>query len=260
MSALPPRQIALLAGAALAALLAAPAMAAPGPCNMPAVLSVSGHGESRVAPDQMMISLGVTTQAKTAAQAMQDNADRQQAVLDALRQAGLADGDIQTSGLSLNPMMNYPSEGGAPSIDGYMAQNLVNVRVTDIARAGEVLDGIVAAGANEMQGIRFIREDSQAAEDAALQAAVADASHRASVMAAAAGVELGPILRIGEPKADMVSPGPSVMRAMAAADAKSIPVEGGELVFTADVDVSFSLAGAACAMPMQDQAPAAPAN
>lgn len=263
MSAFTFRHLAALAVAASAATLAAQAMAtpnAPGSCAKPGVLSVSGHGESRVAPDQMMISLGVTTQAETAAQAMRDNTDRQQAVLEALGQAGIGSGDIQTSGLSLNPMMNYPSSGGAPSIDGYMAQNLVTVRVTEIARAGEVLDSIVSAGANEMQGIRFIREDSQTAEDEALQVAVADATHRASVMAAAAGVELGPILHIGEPKADMFSPGPVVMRTMEAADAKSIPVEGGELAFTADVDVSFSLAGGACALPMPGEAAVAPAN
>ncbi len=264
---------ATLAGTACAALLAAPAMAAPGGhghCMMPGVLSVSGHGEARVAPDQVMISLGVTTQADTAAQAMQDNATRQQAVLDTLKQAGIEEGDIQTSGLSLNPMMNYP-ENAPATITGYMAQNLLSVRVTEIARAGEVLDSIVGAGANEMQGIQFIRDDSQAAEDEALKLAVADATHRAQVMAEAAGVELGPILRIGEPKAEMTGPGPVMMRAMSAdAKAQSIPVEGGEVAFTADVDVSFSLGGGACDMPMPRtdapadaapaDAPAAPAN
>lgn len=259
--------IAALAGTASVALLAVPAAAAPGGpgakghCAKPGILSVSGHGEARVAPDQVMISLGVTTQADTAAQAMQDNATRQQAVLDTLQGAGVDEGDIQTSGLSLNPMMNYPSSGAAPSIEGYMAQNLLTVRVTEIARAGEVLDSIVGAGANEMQGIRFIRDDSQAAEDEALKLAVDDATHRAQVMAEAAGVELGPIMKIGEPKAEMVPPGPVMMRAMGAeADAKSIPVEGGEVAFTADVDVSFSLGGNACDMAKPDDNGSGPAD
>lgn len=269
MSAITPsRAIAALAGTACAALLAAPAMAAPGAhghCAKPGILSVSGRGEARVAPDQVMISLGVTTQAPTAAEAMRANSERQQSVLDTLKQAGVDESDIQTSGLSLNPMMNYPASGAAPSIEGYMAQNLLSVRVKEIDRAGEVLDSIVSAGANEMQGIQFIRNDSQAAEDEALKLAVDDATHRAQVMAAAAGVELGPILRIAEPKAEMAQPGPVMMRAMAGdAQAKSIPVEGGEVAFTADVDVTFSLGGAggACAMPMPgDAAPdAAPAD
>jgi len=86
------RMRALLAGTVCAALLAGPALAAPGGpaghggmgmggCGHPGILTVTGHGESRVAPDQVMISLGVTTQAPTAAQAMADNSTRQQAVL-----------------------------------------------------------------------------------------------------------------------------------------------------------------------------------
>ena len=263
MSAFSNRPIAAaLAGTASVLLLGAPALAAPpshGACAKPGILSVSGHGESRVAPDQVMISLGVTTQAETAAEAMRANSERQQAVLDTLSEAGVNQGDIQTSGLSLNPLMNYPENGDAPSIDGYMAQNLLTVRVTEINRAGEVLDSIVTAGANEMQGIRFIREDSQATEDEALQMAVEDATHRASVMAEAAGIELGPIIRIGEPKNDAVPPGPVMMRAMGAeADAKSIPVEGGEVAFTADVDVSFALSGAGCDMPRNGDKPIEP--
>ncbi len=266
MSVLFPRRVtATLASTVCAALLAAPAMAAPGGHGShgqcaPGMLSVSGHGESRVAPDQVMISLGVTTQAPTAAEAMRTNSERQQSVLDTLKQAGVDEGDIQTSGLSLNPMMNYPASGAAPSIEGYMAQNLLTVRVTEIARAGEVLDSIVSAGANEMQGIRFVRDDSQATEDEALKLAVDDATHRAQIMAEAAGVELGPIMRIGEPKAQMIPPPePMMMRAMSAdAEAKSIPVEGGEVAFTADVDVTFALGGSNCAMPGPDGDAAAP--
>ncbi|MFD1797470.1 SIMPL domain-containing protein [Paracoccus aurantiacus] len=216
------------------------------------MLTITGHGESRVEPDQVMISLGVTTEAKTAAEAMSSNSTRQEAVLETLEGAGVDASDIQTSGLTLNPMMNYPEDGTAPTINGYMAQNLLTVRVTEIDRTGEVLDSIVNAGANEMQGIRFIREDSQATEDDALNQAVSDAAHRATVMAQAAGLELGPIIRMGEPKSDMVGPEPVMLRAMDAAggQAKSIPVEGGEVAFTADVEVTYALQGGeACAMP-----------
>ncbi len=262
------RMRAMLAGTVAAALMAGPALAAPGAghggmgmgmggCGHPGVLTVTGHGESRVAPDQVMISLGVTTQAPTAAQAMADNSTRQQKVLDTLKGAGVAAADIQTSGLTLNPMMTYP-ENAPATITGYMAQNLLSVRVTDIARVGEVLDSIVTAGANEMQGIRFTREDSQATEDEALGKAVADATHRAGVMAAAAGLELGPIIRMGEPQQGMTGPEPVMMRAMSAdAAGKSVPVEGGEVAFTADVEVTYALKGGeACAMPAPQDAAA----
>ncbi|WBU63076.1 SIMPL domain-containing protein [Paracoccus aerodenitrificans] len=243
-----------LVGGVCAAALAGPALAAPGAqggCGHPGMLTITGNGESRVSPDQVMISLGVTTQADTAAQAMQDNSSRQQAVLDTLTGAGVEAADIQTSGLTLNPMMQYPEDGAAPSIDGYMAQNMLTVRVTDIARVGEVLDSIVEAGANEMQGIRFIREDSQTSEDEALSLAVADARHRAEVMAEAAGVELGRIVRMGEPEQNVMAPNPAMMRAMdSAGQAKSIPVEGGEVAFTSAVEVTFALIGdESCEMP-----------
>lgn len=248
-SSLSRRLVPALLGSACAAVMASTASAAPGgagaSCGHPGMLTITGHGESRVAPDQVLISLGVTTQADTADQAMQDNSERQQAVLDTLASAGVDQSDIQTSGLTLNPMMNYPEDGTAPSIDGYMAQNLLTVRVTEIDRAGEVLDSIVDAGANEMQGIRFVREDSQTTEDEALRMAVEDATHRAGVMADAAGAELGRIMRMGEPRQEIAAPGPLAMRAMdaAGAQANSIPVEGGEVAFTADVEVTFSLAG-----------------
>ncbi|WBU58246.1 SIMPL domain-containing protein [Paracoccus sediminicola] len=249
------RLIAALLGGTCAALLTAPAMAAPGmgqSCGHPGMLTVAGHGEARVAPDQVMISLGVTTQAETADAAMQQNSQQQDAVLRSLSDAGVESPDIQTSGLTLNPMMNYPEGGAAPSIEGYMAHNMLTVRVTDIGRVGEVLDSIVDAGANEMQGIRFIREDSQATEDEALSLAVEDATHRAGVMADAAGLELGRLMRMGEPRAEIASPGPMAMRAMDAAGAQSnsIPVEGGEVAFTSEVELTFALAsGEDCAMP-----------
>ncbi|MFV0411522.1 MAG: SIMPL domain-containing protein [Paracoccus sp. (in: a-proteobacteria)] len=245
------RLAALLAAASCTALLGMPAFAEPAPpgtCMPPRAISVTGHGESQVAPDQMLISLGVTTQADTAAKAMADNTAQQLSVVNLLKDSGVSETDIQTSGLTLNPMMTYP-ENAAPKINGYMAQNLLTVRITDIAGAGQVLDGIVSAGANEMQGIRFVREDSQAAEDEALRRAVADARHRAGVMAEAAGVELGPILRMGDPQTDMSGPQPVMMRAMDSGAAKSVPIESGEISLTADIEISFALGDGACALP-----------
>lgn len=248
MSAVHPRRIfTLLVGTACAAILAGPVLAGPAnhnACMRPGLLSISGHGESRIAPDQALVTLGVTTQADTAAQAMKDNTTRQQAVLDVLNQAGIEKNNIQTSGLTLNPLMNYPKDGGSPTIEGYSAQNLLTIRVTDITQTGEVLDSIVSAGANELQGISFIRDDAAATQDAALQRAVENATHRAEVMAKAAGIELGSIVRIGEPQISEISPRPMAMRALQSAPAgKSVPVEGGEVAFTTDVNVAFTING-----------------
>ena len=236
-----------LAASACVAALAAPAFAAPGKsmCGPPGQLRISGHGEARVSPDLVVISLGVTTQAETAGRAMQENSARQQSVLDMLTSAGVDQSDIQTEGVVLNPTMRYPDGGEPPSITGYMAQNMLTVRVTEIERIGEVLDSIVTAGANEMRGISFIREDSEAAEDDALRAAVADAQHRAEVISDASGLTLGPVMFMGEPRDSVIAPPPLAMRVMdsAADQAQAVPVQGGEVAFQSVIEVTYALRG-----------------
>lgn len=203
-------------------------------------LVVSGQGEARVAPDLAQIQLGVTTQAESAAEAMQQNSEQQGAVIEALKNAGIEAADIQTSGLQLNPRMQYP-ENGAPTINGYEASNMVTIRVTDVAQLGEVLDSIVEAGANQIQGISFQRSEPGETGDEALRAAVADARHKAEVMAEASGMRLGRVLTMRDaPVAD--GPEPMMMRAEAARDA-STPIEAGELSLTAQVQVEYALIG-----------------
>lgn len=241
-------QAALVASTALA--LGAPAMAAPGKgghsmCH-PGMsrLTVTGQGEARVAPDLATIQLGVTTQAASAAEAMRQNSTQQTAVIEALAGAGIEGADVQTSGLNLNPLMDY-AEGRAPSVTGYQASNMVSVRVRDVARLGEVLDAIVAAGANEINGINFIRDDSSATEDEARREAVADARHKAEVLAEAAGLTLGPVLVLRDTPA-MEGPRPMMMEARGAADAAKVPIAAGEVALSAMVEMQFALTGQDC--------------
>lgn len=203
-------------------------------------LSVTGQGEARIAPDLAEISLGVTSQAESAAAAMEQNAEQQTAVIDALKAAGIEAADIQTSGLNLQPRMDYP-ENGSPTINGYEATNMVSVRVTEIEKLGEVLDAIVAAGANQINGINFQREDAGASEDQARSAAVEDARHKAEVLAKAAGLELGPVIVMRDAPVSE-GPRPMMMRAESAS-AASTPVEAGELTVSAQVQVDYAMRG-----------------
>ncbi|MDO5704986.1 MAG: SIMPL domain-containing protein, partial [Paracoccus sp. (in: a-proteobacteria)] len=148
-------------------------------------LTVTGEGQATAQPDLAVLSLGVTSQAQTAAAAMAANSDQQRAVIEALQEQGIEPRDIQTSGLNLSAMMDY-GEGRAPAITGYQAQNMVTARARDLARLGEVLDAIVQAGANEVQGISFQREDSRASADEARANAVTEARRRGEVLADAA--------------------------------------------------------------------------
>lgn len=229
---------ALTLGAAWPAAAAPGAKAAHHMCHGKSRLSVTGEGEARVAPDQATVQLGVTTQAESAAEAMRQNSTQQNGVIEALTGAGIEAADIQTSGLNLTPMVDY-GEGRAPRVTGYQASNMVSVRVRDVARLGEVLDAIVTAGANEINGIAFTREDSEATEDDARRAAVADARHKAEVLAEAAGLTLGRLvsLRDGQPPQ---GPRPMMMEARMASDT-AVPIAAGELSVTAQVQVEYAL-------------------
>lgn len=238
----------------LAVMLAGPALAAPvgqacGPMQGLSRLTVTGEGQSRIAPDLASVQLGVTTQADSAAEAMRQNSDQQGAVIAALREAGLDEADIQTSGLNLSPLMQY-GDGVAPTVTGYQATNLVSIRVADLARLGEVLDAIVAAGANEIQGISFTREDGAEPLDAARVDAVEDARRKAEVLAGAAGLSLGPVLTLRDLPQNDGGPRPMMRMEAAMADA-SVPVQPGELSMTAVVEIEYALAGEGACAPMQ---------
>ena len=212
-------------------------------------LTVGGQGLSSAQPDLATISLGVSSRAATAAEAMTQNAEAQNKVIEALKAEGIEARDIQTSGLNLSPMLDYSKDGEAPRVTGYAAQNNVTVRVRDIAGLGAVLDKLVASGANEIGGINFTREDMTEAEDAARSAAVQDARRRAEIMAEAAGMRLGPLLRLSDTP---VESQPVPMTRMMAAEAKGsapTPVEAGELTVSANVTAIFALLSADDEMP-----------
>ena len=217
-----------------------------------AKLTVTGEGRASAQPDMAQITLGVSTQAATAAEAMTQNASRQQAVIDALKAEGVEARDIQTSGLNLSPRMDYP-EGQAPKLVGYAAQNTVSLRIRDLAGLGAVLDKLVATGANEINGISFAREDMAAAQDEARAAAIQDARRKAELMAEAAGMRLGTLRALSDAP---VVEGPRPMMAMRAeAKADATPIEAGELTVAAQVSAVFELLPAEGAAPAPAPAP-----
>lgn len=207
----------------------------------PARVTVTGEGRSAAVPDLATVTLGVEVQAPTAKEAMSQNAERQQAVVGALKEAGVEPRDIQTSGLGLSAVQDYPGEGKAPVITGYRASNTVTVRVRDLSSLGGLLDDLVNAGANEIRGIAFSREDSSDSEAMALEHAVENARSHAEAIAAASGMQLGPLVTIGENSSGGDMPRPVMMRAMAESAGQSTPVESGELTVTAQVTAVWQL-------------------
>ncbi len=226
----------------LAALLASPAFADPaldaGP--RPTTLTITAEGHVDRAPDVADLSGGVVTQAPTAAVALAENSSRMTSVVAAIRRAGVADRDIQTTGLSLQPQYRY-GDNQPPVLTGYQVSNTVALKVRRLADAGRLVDALVAAGANQINGPTFRVEDGDAALDAARRAAVATARARADLYAAAAGMHVARIRSIAESGAEPVAPRP-MMRALAmAAPAPPPPVAAGEVSLSVGVTIVFDL-------------------
>ena len=225
--------------AATALIIAAPAAAQLAPAPVP-TLSVAAEGRSLRAPDVAEVSGGVVTSAPTAAAAMAENATRMSAVVAAVRKAGIAERDIQTSGLSLQAQYRY-EQNRPPVLTGYQASNTVSLRLRKLPEAGRLLDTLVAVGANQLNGPTFRVDDETAALDEARIAAVATAKARAELYAKAAGVRLKRILTISESGGEQPSPRPMMMvRAMKSADADT-PVVPGEVALTVTVNVTWEI-------------------
>ena len=224
--------------AALATLsLAAPVSAQ----TPPTILTVTADARVERAPDQAEITAGVVTLAPTAVAASRGNAEQMARVIDAVRAARIADKDIQTVGLSLQPQYDY-QDRKAPQLTGYQAQNTVSVRLRDLARAGAVVDALVAAGSNQIGGPTFRVADEDAALNEARTQAVAKARARAELYARATGLHVRRIARIAEGGTEApVRPMP-MMRAMAvSAEAAPTSVSPGQIALAASVTIEFEL-------------------
>lgn len=235
------RHAALLAlAAASLALPAAAETATPTPAPEPRVI-VTGEGRADVAPDMATMTLGVSTFAPSAAQALSDNSARLTAVIEVVKTGGVEPRDIQTSGLMLSPQFDYSKEGSPPQVTGYMAQNMLTLRLRDLGKMGGVLDAVVGAGATDFSGLSYGLQDPKAAEDAARRDAVAQAKARAELYAGELGLALGPVRLLSE-QTIASGPMPMMMRADAAyGKGGEVPLQGGEVSVTATVNVEYAL-------------------
>lgn len=157
-------------------------------------VSTTGVATVRSAPDEALVTLGVHTDAPSAEEAMQSNADRMDDVIRALIDAGLSRDDLATSTISLYPRWNDTGS----EVVGFTAENQITATVTNLDRVGPIIDGGVSAGANLAGGITFRVSNGNEAADRALTEAVADAKRKAELLAATGEDELGVVLSISE--------------------------------------------------------------
>lgn len=232
--------LALVASSLPAAAQPAPVPAVAGPTVSGLRLDIVATGEARRAPDLVTITAGVVTRAPQAEAALRDNAARMDRVRAALRRLGIAARDIQTGSISLSQDYERRPEGSAqPS--GYVASNQLNVQFRDIARAGPIIDALVAEGANSVQGPTFGIQDREGAADEARTRALALARQRADLYARALGTRVRRIVAVSEagPMRGIVVGEAMAVRAQS--DGAATAIEPGEQVVTATLSVTFEL-------------------
>jgi uncharacterized protein YggE len=232
--------LALSASAAVPAALAQAAPPAADSMFRATTLNLSAYGETKVAPDMATITLGVTTEAPTAAEAMQANAQRMSGVVAALRRGGIAEKDIQTSGLNLNPQYRY-EENKPPQLVGYQASNMVTVTVHDLKRLGQAVDATVNAGANQIHGISFGLDDRTAAENAAREAAVKALQQKADLYGRATGYRVSRLVSLSEGGSSYPMPPPVPMMEFARAAKADTSVSPGQLTVRIDITGLYEL-------------------
>ena len=240
----PLAQLALATALALGTLsMTADAQPVATPMTVPSdgtLLSVAAQAEARRTPDIANVSAGVVTQAADANAAMRANAAEMDQVMDAIRAAGIAERDIQTSGINVNPQYRY-AENQAPAITGYQASNTVSLKVRDIGNLGKVLDALVASGANQVNGPGFEIDKPEAVYDEARRDALKQAQARAQMYANELGLKVRRIVSIDE-GGGFSAPPPMPMMAMARAEkAYDTAVSPGETTLSANLSVVFEL-------------------
>ena len=207
---------------------------------MDRTVTVSATGSVLAAPDEATIATGVTSEAKTARDALTKNTEAMKKVIEELKSQGVEAKDIQTTQFNVEPVYVYPKEGQPPSVTGYRVNNMLGVRVRNLDKLGGVLDQLVTAGANQMTGISCDVSKAETVKDDARKAAMENAKRRAQLLATAAGAEVGEVLQISE-ETSQQGPRPVVFAKQRAAMAESVPVERGEQELEARVTVTWKL-------------------
>jgi uncharacterized protein len=201
-------------------------------------ITVSGTGRITLTPDIAYINIGVQTQDASATTAMNENNTKAQAIIAAIKAAGVADKDIQTTNFSIYPQQQYDKDGNLTGIL-YIVNNTVYVTARDLTKLGGLLDATVQSGANTINSITFDVADKTDALSQARTSAVADAAKQANELTSAAGVSLGDVqtisyydtsapITVQYARADMATSG-------------SVPIQSGSMDITTTVTIVYAL-------------------
>jgi uncharacterized protein len=205
-------------------------------------ISLSGHGEVRMAPDMAVVTVGVLSSANTAREALDANTKSMEAIFASLKAAGIESKDTQTSNFMVNPRYDYGQNNGQPpKMVGYDVSNNVTVTVRKLDGLGAVLDSVVTSGSNQINGVAFQVSKPEAATDEARKLAVASALAKAKLYTEAAGVGLGPIITISEGGGYQPPPPVFARAKMVEGASADVPIAQGEQVIGMDVNIVWEI-------------------
>lgn len=202
-------------------------------------ITVTGEGEASGAPDQAEVSAGVQILADTVIEATRENQSIIEKIMEALDEQGIPPEKIQTSNYSIWAEQDY-QEPRQNRISGYRVSNVVNVKIDDIDKIGDVLAAVTNAGANSIHGIQFGVKDTKALEQQAREAAMADARARAEALARLAGVELGEVLSISTSYSGG-PPRPMMSRSYDMAEAAAPSISPGQQSLSVQIHATFAI-------------------
>lgn len=169
-------------------------------------ISVAATGRVTVRPDVADVRIGVSVTRETATEARDVGAGQMAQVVAAIKAAGVADRDLQTSFLSLQPVYDYSVSGSAPRLTGYQMTNIVTATVRDVETVAAVIDDATRAGATTIDSISFRIDDPTGPENEARKLAMAEAKRRAEALAAEANVRVVGVVSIAESSGNVTPP------------------------------------------------------
>lgn len=206
--------------------------------SFPRTISVNGSGMAGAAPDVAYITLGVETINPDPALVVDESTTKMEAVLTALKDLGIAEADIQTVNYSLWIEQVVDRNGVPTGESRYHLVHQVRVKVADLAKTGQVLQAALKAGANTVAGVEFTVADPTALQQQAREKAMASARAKAEQLAAGFGVKLGAVRSINE----FTGAPPVPVAFSEGVGGGGVPVQGGTLNVTVEVQVTFDIA------------------
>jgi len=205
-------------------------------------VSFSGEGKITAKPDIAVISASIVTQAVDSKSAQDSNSTKSNTVSAFLKKQGVDDKDIKTSGYNVTPQYRYPPYGGQPTITGYQVSQSYEIKVRDLAKISTILDGLVTAGANQVNNLGLQIENPEDLKSQARQLAIDDAKKKASELEKQVGISLGKIINFVEGSNGYPVPMYSETRAMGMGGGGSEPaISTGENDIVINVTITYQI-------------------